>query len=563
MTVDIGEFETNVSEFMVINTPEFSSEIISSYLNNLKENTSIVFFGCGRTGEILVDYYSESLERHHTQFVTSYSKKGEFFRNYPLRELSDLLDNYPEYIIILSTVYEQEMLDSITQIPRQRIKTIAEITKETDCRDIIKKAREYIKNSVLENDISTINRFNTDNKKIVCFTTINTSHNFLKIMLGLKKQGYLVILVLNNKIINNAFSIEKFKGEGYYDYLYITKYSYSLELLQILQSCNVSFVHAVASMAENISLAYVIANSPCPVVVEYCDVKQLVFEGNDELAQNQLGLTPSALEIEKTAQEIVYTESNGILIKDSPEIIDHLEDLYGKRPNWLHFFPYSCNEFVVPLTSEKFSQKSGKIHIVYAGCLHNNPKWHPTPIFKSTLKAIEQLSDQEIYFSIYNAMDSTGQGFEEYLELSEKNDFFNYHFALPYDQLSIVLSKYDFGWFCFDFSNALESSFFHKTTFGSKIFTYIEAGLPVLVSPEQAYMSSVVEDLGVGQPLQFNDIANLSNIIGEMDIQTYKANIDRVRREKSLDIEIPRIVEFYKYTGLETHNSQIPQDVLL
>jgi len=62
--------------------------------------------------------------------------------------------------------------------------------------------------------------------------------------------------------------------------------------------------------------------------------------------------------------------------------------------------------------------------------------------------------------------------------------------------------------------------------------------------------------------LQFNDIANLSNIIGEMDIQRYKANIDRVRKEKSLDIEIPRIVEFYKYTGLETHNSQIPQDVI-
>jgi hypothetical protein len=308
-------------------------------------------------------------------------------------------------------------------------------------------------------------------------------------------------------------------------------------------------------MAEHISLAYVITKSPCPVAVEYCDVKQLVFDGNDELARRQLGLSSLDHEIEKKAQEIVYTQSSGVIIKDSPEIIDHLEMQYGMRPNWLHFFPYLCNEFVVPeATEKKYSQDSGNIHIAYAGCLHNNPEWHPTPIFRSTLKAIQLLSRQRIYFSVYNAMDSSGNGFEEYLELSENNEFFNYYFALPYDQITSVLSRYDLGWFCFDFSSALESEIFHKTTFGSKVFTYIEAGLPVLISPEQAYMCSIVEDLGVGRALRFNEIDNLANIIADMDIEQYTANIKRAREEMTLGKHIPNLIEFYRRTGLETLN---------
>lgn len=556
MKIDVGDLEKKGLELLIVNTPEFISEVISKFLKGLKPDSRIVLYGCGKTGELLSKNYSESLKMHRIRFATSTAEKRSTFNGYPLENISDVSDDI-DCLVLLSKNYEREMLTAVEHLTRQKIKMLGEVVQSIDCSDIIENARTYIRDVVLEKDIRNINRLNDASRPLVCFTTINASHNFLKIMLSLKKQGYQVVLVLNNDIINNAFSIDKFTEHGYFDYLYVTKYSYSLELLQILKSCNVSFVHAVASMAENISLAYVIANNPCPVVVEYCDVKQIVFEGNDEMAKSQLGLTQEGFEIEKKAQEIVYTESDGILIKDSPEIIDHLENIYGQRPPWLHFFPYSCNEFVVRESKEKLSQKSGKTHIVYAGCLHNNPLWHPTPIFKSTLKAIEFLSEQEIYFSIYNAMDSTGQGFEEYLELAEKNEFFEYHFALPYDQLSPILSQYDFGWFCFDFSNALESSFFHKTTFGSKIFTYIEAGLPVLISPEQEYMSSVVEELGVGQSLQFNNIKNLSDIINQMDIQAYKHNIDRVIQDKSMDIEIPRIVKFYQETGLETLNTQL------
>lgn len=561
MTVDLGDLERKGMEFLIVNTPQFSSEVVALFLAGLRENADVVFFGCGKAGELLVENHAQELVRHRIRFVTSTSKNGETFKGYPLMSLAELDGCLPDYIMLLSKHFEKEMLGALEQIPRRKILTLVETVKAVDCRGILEKARAYINDTVLETDVPLINAIGDGGKPLVCFTTMNPSHNFLKIMMGLKKQGYGVILVLNNDILNNAFSIGRFKGAGYFDYLYVTKYSYPLELLHILKSCQVSFVHAVSSMAENVSLAYVIANSPCPVVVEYCDVKQLVFEGNDTLAQNQLGLTPSELDLEKKAQEIVYTQSNGVIIKDSPEIIDHLGAQYGKRPNWMHFFPYTCQEFVVELAPEnKFSHQTGKTHIVYAGCLHNNPKWHPTPIFRSTLDAIRMLTDQGIYFSIYNAMDSSGKGFEEYLDLSEKNEFFNYHFALPYDQLTSVLSRYDLGWFCFDFSHALESPFFHKTTFGSKVFTYIEAGLPILVSPEQEYMCSVVEALGVGRALKFQDIENLTEILEGMDFDALSSRIAKVRKEMTWDTEIPRIIDFYRSSGLDTLQRNRTQD---
>ena len=240
-----------------------------------------------------------------------------------------------------------------------------------------------------------------------------------------------------------------------------------------------------------------------------------------------------------------------MILKDSPEVIDHLEEMYRHRPSWLHYFPYPCREFSPSASTAKRSKTSGGTHIVFAGSLHNDSRWHPYPSSPTRPSTPFGCStDQGIHFSIYNGLDSNGAGYEEYLELASHNPLFEYHFAIAVrSTLPSLLAAHDFGWFCFDYSAAPESPFFHKTTFGSKIFSYVEAGLPVLISPDITYMCSVVESLGIGLPLSFTDIPHLSETLRQTDVNRLLDGVRRAQQELSMDRQIPRIVEFYETSG--------------
>jgi hypothetical protein len=80
----------------------------------------------------------------------------------------------------------------------------------------------------------------------------------------------------------------------------------------------------------------------------------------------------------------------------------------------------------------------------------------------------------------------------------------------------------------------------------------VEAGLPVLVSPDVEYMCSVVERLGIGLPLHFRDIPRLADTLRRTDLGRLRNGVRRVRDELSMDRQIPRLVEFYGSAGRDT-----------
>ncbi len=190
MTVDLGDLERKGMEFLIVNTPRFSSEVVALFLAGLRENADVVFFGCGKAGELLVENHAQELVRHRIRFVTSTSKNGETFKGYPLMSLAELDGRLPDYIMLLSKHFEMEMLGSLEQIPRRKILTLAETVKAVDCRDILEKARAYINDTVLETDVPLMNAIGDGGKPLVCFTTMNPSHNFLKISGTFSKSRY-------------------------------------------------------------------------------------------------------------------------------------------------------------------------------------------------------------------------------------------------------------------------------------------------------------------------------------------------------------------------------------
>jgi hypothetical protein len=90
----------------------------------------------------------------------------------------------------------------------------------------------------------------------------------------------------------------------------------------------------------------------------------------------------------------------------------------------------------------------------------------------------------------------------------------------------------------------VESDFFVETTFGSKISTYIEAGLPILVSPEQRFLKDFIEKHGIGIGLAFDELDNLKRILDNLDYRDLCDRVVAFRNHWSMENNIDRLVDF-------------------
>jgi hypothetical protein len=396
--------------------------------------------------------------------------------------------------------------------------------------------------------------------KRICITSPFLHHNYLKLMRHLKMEGFNVTVLTGHKLMNSAISIDEFQDNGFFDSCHVI-YSYDVVMPRLLKSLEFDLIHAIVTTASPISIARAVKEKRCPFIVDYCDFKEILFENKEDYLRT---MTLKEFFREKDAWESIFTESDGVIIKDSPEIIDILSKKYNKTPRlWMQFMSYPSKKFIPKEINfcEKISEKDDRFRIVYAGCVNNNPVCHPYPHHKSLLEIAKSLNSQGISFTIINAMDNCGDGFDEYIRLSKQLPLFDYRFAVPQDQLAAELSKFDIGWFAFDLSNARESVFFLKTTFGSKIFNYMEAGLPILVSKELEYMCKWIEEKGIGKGIHFSELNRIEEIIENMEIHKMRKNIKRLLHELCFEREIGSLLEFYGNVGAHLKVQKCKKDL--
>lgn len=385
--------------------------------------------------------------------------------------------------------------------------------------------------------------------KRICITTPFLHHNYLKLMRHLKLEGFNVTVIIGNKFLNSSISICDFEGKGFFDYCHVT-YCYDVVMPRLLQNLEFDLVHAIATTASPLAIAKAIRIKKCPFIVEYCDFKEILFDREEDYLTT---MTRKELGRENDAWKTIFMLSDGVIIKDSPEIIENLSAKHGKMPqNWLQFMSYPSMEFAERKEGrEKLSKRDGTVHMLYAGCVINNPGSHPYSHHKSLLDIARSFNSQGVAFTIINAMDDNGNGFSEYLNLAKELPLFNYRFAVPQDRLAIELLRYDIGWFGFDLTQARESKFFLKTTFGSKVFNYLEAGLPILISREFEYMCQWVEEKGIGKGILVSDVDNIVEVISKMNFSAMRDNIAKLLPELSMEKQIGRLVDFYNKVGLK------------
>ena len=208
------------------------------------------------------------------------------------------------------------------------------------------------------------------------------------------------------------------------------------------------------------------------------------------------------------------------------------------------FFPLYCDNDAFLENAKTLD--AADIHLVYAGGVagsHRDKSHYGSIQFHDLIKS---LNDQQVHFHIYPSPSNFRADYEEYEQIARTTEYFHFHQAVPQDAIAGELNKYHFGLLPFFSSHSDQSNEKYKYATSLKLFNYIEAGLPVLVSADLTYQSWIACRYDAGIIIGKEDLAGIRQVILLHDYGSLVTGLTRRRAEISLKFHIPRLVKFYQ-----------------
>ncbi|MEM2956113.1 MAG: hypothetical protein QW041_00850 [Candidatus Pacearchaeota archaeon] len=108
---------------------------------------------------------------------------------------------------------------------------------------------------------------------------------------------------------------------------------------------------------------------------------------------------------------------------------------------------------------------------------------------------------------------------EQFKSITKTNIHFHWHDCLRGKELSKELSKFDYGIIINFIDNSVIRKEFTDISFATKVFTYFEAGIPVINPVELKFTSKIIGDAGFS--ISYNNLKNLSQILNSKDYNAY------------------------------------------
>jgi hypothetical protein len=495
---------------------------------HLDKFEKIVVFGCGRLGNRIADLCRE-MGRPVSWFADTYlSRIRKDHMGRPLLSPEQLKSVSPDLVVISSISNAKAMED----VARRHL-------PETALFSVSMQKRPRTQRPGLKEVIRDINHLIIDNpEKTIVFCCRSFNLNQTKLVSAVKEKGYSTILISFASLISGSVDIASVSS--LFDYIYLPP-SYA-EYRNVMRNISPSCVHYTGHMFHCHDAMLARLYSHAPFIFEYNDMTSVAFD--PETYRRLKG--EAAAEIEFWCERFVCEHADGIIYKDSDAAFDDLHRRYNISAPSLQFQTYVSRTHHHHMPEDGLSDER-PIRLVYAGGVHGNSDKRNDGYYltRSLLDIASVLTRQGFQFDIYNSYDPNGSGFEDFCSLSEEDPLFNYHPPVLSEELPAVLSDYDYAWYGLDFSRAVASEQFYHNCFGSKFWSYVEAGLPIIISKEHGYMAEMAADLGVGIPFGMEDLPDLGRLIARYDYREMKKNLEKVQNEYSMERRIERLLAFY------------------
>ena len=422
------------------------------------------------------------------------------------------------------------------KIEFNKLQRLKKSTRQMIKRYLVRGIKEYKKRMSVKELISYINSYSHKRKILyVCFTP---SFNIVRQSLYLRRtEEFETILLMENPWLGDF-------AERCFDTVYVYDSCYTLAY--ILKEVKPHLIHVLGSIGDFDHLG-ILAKflGKSKVVFEFYDIASLSFSKEDAI--ELWGKTKTELGF--FSERFACERCDGLIIGYSPEAHEILKNRYHITAPMLEFHSYVCDEFISD-DNGKYSDVDGNIHLVYGGFVA--PSYSPEKFFGDVQfhRLIEKLTKQGIYFDIYISPHVSPprikQQFGDYILLSEKEALFNFKKGLPPDEVTSEFSKYDFGAMINLFDRGTFSEEHNQNRLPGKFFTYLEAGLPIIISEEMQYVAKLVKEYGIGIVVSQKDLDNLPEIINSYDQEKLNANVKKAREELSMKKHIGRLIDFYE-----------------
>lgn len=145
------------------------------------------------------------------------------------------------------------------------------------------------------------------------------------------------------------------------------------------------------------------------------------------------------------------------------------------------------------------------------------------------LPMIHRLTQQGCAVAAYGG---AGGSNDEYVAAARRIPRFAFHPRVEVSALVGALhGQHDFGLLLYDFDDDLAVGRRHlQTALASKLFVYLAAGLPVLVSPQLEMMAALVREHGIGLVVERDEVAAIVPKLMTCDYAALQAAVVRAQR---------------------------------
>tara|TARA_Y100000310_G_scaffold341434_1_gene440567 strand:+ start:3730 stop:4908 length:1179 start_codon:yes stop_codon:yes gene_type:complete len=261
----------------------------------------------------------------------------------------------------------------------------------------------------------------------------------------------------------------------------------------------------------------------------------------------KFALENSVLEIKQFFQGRIeksfFDKADGILHKGPKEELKYLP--YKIKVPDISFYPGCLDEWIFP---PKKKNPSKELTLAYAG----GPLayWKGRKSFFNIMKIIT--SQKLNLYTTSSCIDEKDN--KRYLKETKRNRYYNFLEKGHIKEFVKRLVKYDYGIFPDFYDETILNPLWSKTTMANKLFSYIEAGLPIIINKDLGIMSKIVREEDIGVLIDYNDLKNLKQILEKIDYTNLKKNVRKAQEKFRLSNNIKKLEKFYKEIADKKNN---------
>ncbi|MGB0681450.1 MAG: hypothetical protein ACPGOV_02015 [Magnetovibrionaceae bacterium] len=396
-------------------------------------------------------------------------------------------------------------------------------------------------------DIKAINEEGKDGQKSVLFVASIPYFLILREALYLKERGYRVYLLCLSKVDDRTASA----FEAVFERILHADLSKRL-MKAIMTALEPDLCHVQCWMMSYFfgrMALETMAGKRTKVISEFYDITSL-YAPRDDLVTKW---DDRVVDLDLDCEKVILENSDAVISRFPPDVASEwLAENGVPDLEHLEFQAYPCREYF-DHEPDKPSAKDGRIRLVYAGALIP-PKGHPKTLFPEwgMVQAFEWILDQGMMIDVYSPPQFENEKIHELLIdfhrlIDRFPDSFRLLNGLPPGQLSQVLKPYDYGILLFNWEPGTDAlrDLQKRGVMATKLFTYLEAGLPVLVNAEYTGMAGFAEGNGVGLGIASETLPNLKSHLEEQDYQALVDGVLSYRDRHSMEKEIARLSGLY------------------